>query len=56
MLYSKRAYDLSISTYVLFEKYPEVDYITGEYTFGSSAVHSIYTHRSSGEESRIVND
>ena len=38
------------------EKYPEVEYITEEYTFGSSAVHSIYTHRSSGEESRIVND
>ncbi len=38
------------------QNYSEVENIKGEYTFGSSAVHSIHTHRSPDEESRIVND
>jgi hypothetical protein len=36
------------------QAYDEVEYITGEYTFGSSAVHSIHLHRGEDEQSRIV--
>jgi hypothetical protein len=38
------------------QNYPEVEHITGDYTFGSSAVHSIHMHRGEDEQSRIRED
>lgn len=36
------------------QNYSEVEYITGDYTFGSSAVQSIHLHRGTDEQSRII--
>lgn len=36
------------------QAYPEVEHITGEYTFGSSAVHSIHMHRGEDEQRRVM--
>ena len=38
------------------QNYPEVEHITGDYTFGSSSVQLTHLHRGTDEESRIVKD
>ncbi len=38
------------------QAYPEVEYITGDYTFGSSSVQATHMHRGKDEQGRIVND
>lgn len=38
------------------QNYPEVERITGDYTFGSSSVQLTHLHRGTDEESRIVKD
>lgn len=38
------------------QAYPEVEYITGDYTFGSSSVQVSHMHRGKDEQDRIVND